>query len=90
MSPSHDSFSASLPEHVDILIIGGGTAGLVLASRFSENSDCHVLVLEAGADVSDDPAVLTPGLAATLQGDSKYDWDFRTLPQVSASARICL
>lgn len=37
----------------DFVIIGGGTAGLVLASRLTENPQTHVLVLEAGASKLD-------------------------------------
>jgi len=34
----------------DILIVGGGTAGAVLASRLSQDSQCHVMLVEAGTD----------------------------------------
>jgi len=35
-------------ETFDYVIIGGGTAGLVLASRLTEDPAVHVVVLEAG------------------------------------------
>jgi hypothetical protein len=66
----------------DYVIIGGGTAGLVLAARLSENESINVGVLEAGELRQDDPSISTPLLSSSLQGDPNYDWMFKTVPQV--------
>ena len=34
----------------DVLVLGGGTAGCVVAGRLSENADCSVCLVEAGPD----------------------------------------
>ena len=66
----------------DYLIAGGGTAGLTLAARLTENPNVTVGVIEAGHDGSTDPKILTPGLATSLWEDPDYDWIFKTTPQV--------
>lgn len=66
----------------DFVIVGGGTAGLVLASRLSEDANTSVLVLEAGIDNDQDPRVKTPGLWRANAG-TNHDWAFTTTPQVS-------
>lgn len=68
----------------DFVIVGGGTASLVVATRLSENPKHNVLVLEAGSDHSADPRVQIPAHFDTLK-DTELDWKFKSQPQVWAS-----
>ncbi|KAJ6579511.1 alcohol oxidase, partial [Mycena vulgaris] len=68
--------------------LGGGTAGLALASRLTEDSSVRVGVIEAGIYHQGDPTLLTPGIALTGgQGNASYDWLFETIPQPGANGR---
>ncbi|KAI1157897.1 hypothetical protein F5B18DRAFT_127886 [Nemania serpens] len=67
-------------ETFDVIIVGGGTAGLVLAHRLLENENFRVLVLEAGEDRAADPTTLTPG-AWPLLAMSPRNWIFKTVEQ---------
>ncbi|KAI0185120.1 oxidoreductase [Xylaria flabelliformis] len=73
-------------ESFDFIIVGGGTAGIALASRLSEVAHQKVLVLEAGLDHSDDPRVKTPAFYSTLFG-TDADWGFRTIAQQKLDGR---
>ena len=72
---------ASSNETYDYVIIGGGTAGLALAARLSEDPAVQVVVLESGEDRTADPRVATPAMWPLLL-KSDLDWDFRTTQQV--------
>lgn len=71
----------------DVIIIGGGTAGLVLANRLSEDPNLQVVVLESGEDRAADPNTLTPG-AWPLLSNSPVDWTFHTVPQKDLGRQI--
>lgn len=78
--------TSTSPDSFDYVIIGGGTAGLVLASRLSEDPNVQVLVLEAGADLGADPRVNIPAMWVQLAG-TEADWNFKTTPQVGLGGR---
>lgn len=76
--------TTKIPFSADYLIIGGGTAGLVLACRLSEDPTLSIVVLESGPDRSNDPQVQNPGNWHSLCG-SDLDWKIKIIPQVSVS-----
>lgn len=75
--------SIDTTKNFDYIIAGGGTAGLTVANRLSEDENVEVLVIEAGEDRTQDPLVLTPGLVVGLYGNPDYDWNLNSIPQVS-------
>ncbi|ORY09277.1 hypothetical protein BCR34DRAFT_602927 [Clohesyomyces aquaticus] len=67
-----------IPTEFDFIVVGGGTAGNVVAGRLAENPNVSVLVVEAGiANPLDVEAIATPSQAFTLR-NSKHDWAFKT------------
>ncbi|KAI9439676.1 alcohol oxidase [Lactarius indigo] len=72
----------------DYIIIGGGTAGLVVAARLSEDPSVSVLVLEAGSPNLNDPAILTTARFGSHFRNPRYDWAFTTVPQTNANGKI--
>lgn len=71
----------------DFIVVGGGTAGLAVASRISSGlPDSRVLVIEAGPDGRKEPGIVIPGRKGSTLG-GKYDWNFTTVAQPSANNR---
>ncbi|CAH2599552.1 L-sorbose 1-dehydrogenase [Rhodovastum atsumiense] len=69
----------------DYVIVGGGSAGCVLAARLSENPDARILLLEAGRGDSS-RYIQWPGGFFRLNID-RVTWGYRTAPQPHAAGR---
>ncbi|KAH7961291.1 hypothetical protein HPB52_006684 [Rhipicephalus sanguineus] len=67
-----------LRQQYDYVIVGGGSAGCVVANRLSANPDTTVLLLEAGGL---ETASRQIPLTAAYNLGGHDDWDYRTVPQ---------
>jgi choline dehydrogenase len=71
----------------DYIVIGGGSAGCVVASRLSEDPKVQVLLLEAGQEDLVHKNIAIPLAAGELQKTS-IDWQYLTDPQPHTVDRI--
>ena len=88
-----ENVSALANRTFDYVIVGGGTAGLTIAARLSEQANVSVAVIEAGGNYELDHGNLSTVPAYWSQGagtavphpDLNVYWGFKTVPQT-----VCL
>jgi choline dehydrogenase-like flavoprotein len=71
----------------DYVVIGGGTAGCIVAARLSEDPDVTVTVIEAGPSDEREPRARSIRRWAEMIG-SEYDMDYRSVPQDRGNSGI--
>ena len=77
---------ASAGNHPDYIIIGGGSAGCVLAARLSADPSCHVVLLEAGGEDYNPLIHITEGYIKTMV-NPEMNWMFETEPEEGTGNR---
>jgi choline dehydrogenase len=73
-------------ENYDYVVVGGGSAGCVLANRLSEKPSNRVLLLEAGGSDNSYLVKLSFGFAFMLN-NPRYDWRFECGPEENTGGR---
>ncbi|WP_211348741.1 GMC family oxidoreductase [Nocardioides litoris] len=69
----------------DYVVMGGGSAGAVLAARLSEDPGTSVLLLEAGPAPEIDPVTIPAGFVGLVK--TKWDWGYSTTEQKQLHGR---
>lgn len=67
----------------DYVIVGGGTAGLTMATRLAKNPSLSIAVIEAGGfyEQEDGNLSVVPAYEVASLGATIVDWNFLTTPQ---------
>src|SRR5258708_30089819 len=75
-------------ERYDIVIVGAGAAGCVVASYLAEHTDASIALIEAG-DTDRDPFIHIPAGFAKILAHDRHVWKYETVPQHGITRAHC-
>lgn len=83
-----DDYEFIQDKHRDAIVVGGGSAGSVIANRLTEDPETDVLVLEAGRpDSWWDLYIHMPAAFSFPIGNKHYDWGYESEPEPEMNGR---
>ena len=81
------SAQPSTPQSYDFVVVGGGSAGCVVAARLAEQNCGSVLLLEAGEPAQNNPETLTSDGFKYAFANDRVMWDRMSSPQADCGRR---
>ncbi|KAF4577286.1 hypothetical protein EYR36_005273 [Pleurotus pulmonarius] len=79
--------ASEMSTHYDFVVVGGGTAGNVIANRLTEDPNIRVLVIEAGGSNEGVQLLEVPFFSQDIYKTKAYFWNYTTTPQVALAGK---
>jgi len=77
-------------DNYDIVIIGAGAAGCIVASKLANALQMNILLVEAGIETgnNDNTNIADPALWLNVVHNDTLEWNFQSIPQTELNNRI--